>query len=121
MVIPSTKLIVLNPVIITDQKIKTKDNSSLFACINLRACQKHSAIKLTAAVDTTPELILMIRKPPVLSSEDDKQFTELFHQVADCVKPRDMVEMIYLWHFVCATWLSNRYIRFAPVAEESVV
>jgi hypothetical protein len=51
MVIPSTKLIVLNPVIITDQKIKTKDNSSLFACINLRACQKHSAIKLTAAVD----------------------------------------------------------------------
>jgi hypothetical protein len=38
--------------------------------------------------------------------------------VADCVKPRDMVEMIYLWHFVCATWLSNRYMRHMTVAIE---
>jgi hypothetical protein len=50
MVIPSTKLIVLNPVIMT-KKIQTKDKISLFAYIHLRAWQKHSAIKLTAAVD----------------------------------------------------------------------
>jgi hypothetical protein len=50
MVIPSTKLIVLNPVIMT-KKIQTKDKISLFAYIHLRACQKHSAIELTAAVD----------------------------------------------------------------------
>jgi hypothetical protein len=62
--------------------------------------------------------VALFGKPPVLSSEDDKQFTELFHQVADCVKPRDMVEMIYLWHFVCATWLSNRYMRHMTVAIE---
>ena len=70
---------------------------------------------------TKPELlssIALFGKPPVLSSEDEKHFTELFHHVADCVKPRDMVEMIYLWHFVCATWLSNRYVRHMTVAIE---
>ena len=57
-------------------------------------------------------------KPPVLSSEDAKQFNELFHQVADCVKPQNVVEMIFLWQFVCATWLSNRYMRHTTVAIE---
>ena len=62
--------------------------------------------------------IALFGKPPVLSSEDENQFTELFHQVADCVKPRDMVEMIYLRHLVCATWLTNRYMRHMTVAIE---
>ena len=62
--------------------------------------------------------VALFGKPPVLSSEDEKQFTELFHHVADCVKPQNMVEMIYLWHFVCATWLANRYMRHMTVAIE---
>jgi len=56
--------------------------------------------------------------PPVLSSEDKAKFTELFHHVVDCVKPLNIVEMIYLWHFVCATWLINRYSRHMTVAIE---
>jgi hypothetical protein len=62
--------------------------------------------------------VTLFGKPPVLSSEDEKQFTELFHHVADCVKPQNMVEMIYLWHLICATWLINRYMRHMTVAIE---
>jgi hypothetical protein len=62
--------------------------------------------------------IALLGKPPVLSSEDEKQFTELFYQVADCVKPQNMVEMIYQWRFNCATWLINRYTRHSTVAIE---
>jgi hypothetical protein len=62
--------------------------------------------------------IALFGKPPVLSSEDEKQFTELFHCVAECVKPQNMVEMIYLGHFVCGTWLGNRYMRHSTVAIE---
>jgi hypothetical protein len=62
--------------------------------------------------------IALFGKPPVLSSEDEKQFTELFHHVADCVKPQNMVEIIYLWYLVCATWLINRYMRHSTVAIE---
>jgi hypothetical protein len=62
--------------------------------------------------------VALFGKPPVLSSEDEKQFTELFHRVADCVKPQNMVELIYLWHLVCAMWLVNRYMRHMTVAIE---
>jgi hypothetical protein len=62
--------------------------------------------------------VALFGKPPVLSSEDEKQFTELFHHVAHCVKPQNIVEMIYLWHFFCATWLVNRYTRHVTVAIE---
>lgn len=62
--------------------------------------------------------VALFGKPPVPSSEDEKQFTELFHHVADCVRPQNMVEMIYLRHFGCATWLINRYTRHMTVAIE---
>jgi biopolymer transport protein ExbB/TolQ len=62
--------------------------------------------------------VIFFGKPPVLSSEDEKQFGETFHQVAECVQPKDMVEMIYLWHFVCASWIIWRYIRHSTVAIE---
>ena len=32
--------------------------------------------------------------------------------------PRNMVEVIYLWHFVCASWLVKRYGRHAAVSIE---
>jgi hypothetical protein len=62
--------------------------------------------------------VTLFGKPPVLSSEDEKRFTEIFYQVADCVRPQNMVEMIYLWHLVCATWLINRYMRHMTVVIE---
>jgi hypothetical protein len=58
----------------------------------------------------------LLGKPPVLSSEDEKQFGEVFYQVVECVEPCDMVEMIYLWHFVCASWVISRYTRHGTVA-----
>jgi hypothetical protein len=76
---------------------------------------------MTTNAKTKAELlgsVALFGKPPVLSSEEEKQFTELFHCVADCVKPQNMVEMIYLWHFVCATLLINRYMRHMTVAIE---
>jgi hypothetical protein len=60
----------------------------------------------------------LLGKPPVLSSEDEKQFGEVLYQVVECVEPRDMVEMIHMWHFVCASWIVNRYTRHGTVAVE---
>jgi hypothetical protein len=60
--------------------------------------------------------VALFGKPPVLTSEDEKQFTDLFHCVADCVRPQNIVEMIYLWRFSCGTWLVNRYTRHSTVA-----
>jgi hypothetical protein len=60
----------------------------------------------------------LLGEPPVLSSEDEKRFGETFYQVTECVQPRDMVEMIYLWHFVCASWITKRYIRHGTVVIE---
>ena len=62
--------------------------------------------------------VALFGKPPVLSSENENQFTELLHHLADCVKPQDVVEILYLWHFACAAWLINRYMRHLTVAIE---
>lgn len=56
--------------------------------------------------------------PPILSSEGQKEFEEIFHLVAQCVKPHNMVEVVYLWHFVCASWIIKRLIRHGTVAIE---
>ena len=60
----------------------------------------------------------LLGKPPVLSSEDEKKFGEMLYQITECVQPQNMVEMIYLWHFVCAAWIINRYIRHGTVLIE---
>jgi hypothetical protein len=57
---------------------------------------------------------------PILSSEDCKDFEETFRLVARCVQPHNMIEVVYLWHFVCASWLIKRYSRHATVAIERV-
>lgn len=64
--------------------------------------------------------VALLGPPPILSTEDQKDFEEVFRLVAQCVKPRNMVEVIYLWHFVCASWLIKRYGRHATVAIERV-
>ena len=62
--------------------------------------------------------LALLGPPPILSSEDRKDFEEIFRLVAQCVGPRNMVEVIYLWHFVCASWLVKRYGRHAAVSIE---
>jgi hypothetical protein len=62
--------------------------------------------------------LALLGPPPILSSEDRKDFEEIFRLVAQCVGPRNMVEVIFLWHFVCASWLIKRYGRHATVSIE---
>ena len=62
--------------------------------------------------------LALLGPPPILSSEDRKDFEEIFRLVAQCVGPRNMVEVIYLWHFVCASWFIKRYGRHAAVSIE---
>ena len=60
----------------------------------------------------------LMDKPPVLSSENPAQFEELFHLMAAVMKPRNMLDVLNLWHCVCAAWFINRYNRHATVAIE---
>jgi hypothetical protein len=54
--------------------------------------------------------------PPVLSTEDEKQFTQIFDGVIECLKAADMVELINIRHYTYATWMVERCMRHATVA-----
>ena len=56
--------------------------------------------------------------PPVLSTEEPKQFDGLFDQVIACLKPRDTVELILIRHFVYALWEIERLTRYGTVSIE---
>jgi hypothetical protein len=60
----------------------------------------------------------LLGEPPVLSSEDREHFEELFRSIAAAMKPRNMLDVLNLWHCVCASWFINRYNRHATVAIE---
>jgi hypothetical protein len=62
--------------------------------------------------------LVLLGPPPILSSEIQKDFEEIFRLVAQCVQPHNMVEVIYLWHFVCASWFIKRYGRHAALVVE---
>lgn len=67
--------------------------------------------------DTLRRLALL-GPPPILSSEDPMHFKEMFRLVAEAVRPRNMIEMICIWHYVCATWIIARYTRHGTVVIE---
>jgi hypothetical protein len=56
--------------------------------------------------------------PPVLSTEEPKQFDGLFERMIACLKPRDTVELILIRHFVYALWEIERLTRYATVSIE---
>jgi hypothetical protein len=60
----------------------------------------------------------LLGEPPVLGSEDRAHFEELFRLTAAAMKPRNMIDVLNLWHSVCASWFINRYNRHATVAIE---
>jgi hypothetical protein len=60
----------------------------------------------------------LLGEPPVLSSEDRTHFEKLFLLTAAAMKPRNMIDVLNLWHSVCASWFINRYNRHATVAIE---
>jgi hypothetical protein len=64
--------------------------------------------------------LALLGPPPILSSEKKEDFDEILRLSAQCVKPRNMIEVIGLWHSTCATWFTKRYVRHATVAIERV-
>lgn len=60
----------------------------------------------------------LLGSPPVLSSENPEHYKEIFRLVAECVKPQNMIEIINLWHYTCASWFIKRYMRHATLAIE---
>jgi hypothetical protein len=56
--------------------------------------------------------------PPVLSTEEPKQFDELFERMIACLKPRDPLELILIRHFVYALWEFERLTRYGTVSIE---
>ena len=50
--------------------------------------------------------------PPVLSSEKRKDYENLFCHMAECVKPTDVIEWLWLKDVVDHTWEIRRLRRF---------
>ena len=55
---------------------------------------------------------------PVLSSENASNFRSLLDQVTAALKPRDVIELIYIRSFVQEVWTIERFRRYATVAIE---
>jgi hypothetical protein len=55
---------------------------------------------------------------PILSTENNDCFDILWDQVIATLKPRDIVELIYVRRFIIETWTVERLSRHATVAVE---
>ena len=60
----------------------------------------------------------LLGSPPILSTENPEHYKEIFLLVAACVKPQNMIEVMHLWHYTCASWFIKRYMRHATLAIE---
>jgi hypothetical protein len=61
---------------------------------------------------------MLFGPPPVLSTEDQKQFEGILDKVIMCLTPQDMVELIYIRQFVQASWIIDRFTRHGTVSIE---
>jgi hypothetical protein len=50
-------------------------------------------------------------RPPVLSTEDPRAFEEIWAKIIEKLRPRDMIEQIFIWEGTVATWEMIRYNR----------
>jgi hypothetical protein len=50
-------------------------------------------------------------RPPVLSTEDPRAFEEIQAKIIEKLRPRDMIEQIFIWQAAVATWEMIRYMR----------
>jgi hypothetical protein len=55
---------------------------------------------------------LLCGNPPVLSSEKRRDYESVFCYIADCVKPTDFIEWLWLKDIVDHTWEIRRLRRF---------
>ncbi len=56
--------------------------------------------------------------PPVLRTENREHYDEMFDRMAECFKPKDVVELTLIKHLVDAMWDIKRYTRHRTVAIE---
>ena len=60
----------------------------------------------------------LLGSPPILSTENPEHYKEIFLLVVSCVNPENMLEVISLWHYTCASWFIKRYMRHGTLAIE---
>lgn len=61
---------------------------------------------------------LLLGRAPVLSSEAPELFEVFYDQLVTCLRPRDVIEIILIWHYGVEAWRINRAIRHSTVAIE---
>jgi hypothetical protein len=54
--------------------------------------------------------------PPLLSTEDPKAFEELFLNIAQSRKNRDLLSLYLVWEIAVDTWINVRYVRHETIA-----
>ena len=62
--------------------------------------------------------LALLGPPPVLSSENARDFEETLYLSVAAAKPRNMLQVINLRRFVCCSWFTMRYQRHGTVLIE---
>ena len=64
------------------------------------------------------ELSALFGQPPVLSSEEPKQYEQMWEKLTECLKPSDMMEVLLIKRVQDETWHICRYSRHKALAVE---
>jgi len=62
--------------------------------------------------------IVLLGPPPILSTEDAKNFEEFFLKFSACFKVQDMLMLQLVWEYTAHSWFICRYMRHSTVAIE---
>lgn len=62
--------------------------------------------------------LMLFGQLPILSTENQEHCEEILRKVIKCLGARDIVEVMYIRHFVNADWIVNRLNRHGAVALE---
>jgi hypothetical protein len=76
----------------------------------------HLTTRDTASISNAA--LRLLGDPPLLSTEDPKAYAELISQVAQAVRPRHMLEWIWVREFADYTWEAQRLRRFKALLIE---
>jgi hypothetical protein len=68
--------------------------------------------------DQVRETRVLFGPAPILPSEAPELFEIFFEQLTNRLQPRDIMEVLLIWHFAVDTWRVNQAIRHGTVAIE---
>ncbi len=72
--------------------------------------------QLAAGMPISEEMRILLGPPPILSSESVDRFNRIFNQLLECLKPRDIVEVMLIRDFAVASWEADRYTGHRSLA-----